>query len=223
MCIDRFAQKIWNKKWLLWVQNVAYHYDDVIINAMGSQITSLAIVYSTVYSGADQRKRQSSASLCKNDDLFTNMDQPSSQPSKVWDEITSLFPNFNGSTVEVWDWTSNFIPYIIGCNYLSTLGLKLNHVSKGGLWSRYYCSQKRITHFYKIWSMSSHHPCAMGPPMDILFSVSQVKCERPQPIREDIAFELTPNSQRNICHPWHNGVHIPPVSGHPGNWLFYIS
>ena len=31
--------------------------------AMASQITSLAIVYSTVYSGADQNKHQSSASL----------------------------------------------------------------------------------------------------------------------------------------------------------------
>ena len=30
---------------------------------MASQITSLTIVYSTVYSGADQRKRQSSAAL----------------------------------------------------------------------------------------------------------------------------------------------------------------
>ena len=33
------------------------------ISAMASQITSLMIVYSTVYSGADQRKRQNSASL----------------------------------------------------------------------------------------------------------------------------------------------------------------
>ena len=33
------------------------------MGAMASQITSLMIVYSTVYSGADQRKRQSSASL----------------------------------------------------------------------------------------------------------------------------------------------------------------
>ena len=39
------------------------HYDDVIIIAMGSQITSLAFVYSTVYSGANERKHQSSASL----------------------------------------------------------------------------------------------------------------------------------------------------------------
>ena len=39
------------------------HYTDVITCANASQITSLTIVYSTVYSGADQRKHQSSASL----------------------------------------------------------------------------------------------------------------------------------------------------------------
>ena len=39
------------------------HYNDVIMSAMASQITSLTIVYSTVYSDANQRKHQSSASL----------------------------------------------------------------------------------------------------------------------------------------------------------------
>ena len=39
------------------------HYNDVTMSTMASQITSLTIVYSTVYSGADQRKHQSSASL----------------------------------------------------------------------------------------------------------------------------------------------------------------
>ena len=39
------------------------HYNDVIMSAMASQITSLTIVYSTVYWDADQRKHQSSASL----------------------------------------------------------------------------------------------------------------------------------------------------------------
>ena len=39
------------------------HYDDIIMGAMASQITSLTIVYSTVYSDADQRKHQSSALL----------------------------------------------------------------------------------------------------------------------------------------------------------------
>ena len=39
------------------------HYYDVIVSAMASQINSLTIVYSTAYSGAEQRKHQSSASL----------------------------------------------------------------------------------------------------------------------------------------------------------------
>ena len=39
------------------------HYSDVIMDSMASKITSLTIVYSTVYSGADQRKHWSSASL----------------------------------------------------------------------------------------------------------------------------------------------------------------
>ena len=41
-----------------------YHYNDVIMNTMASQITSLMIVYSgVVYSATDQRKYQSSGSL----------------------------------------------------------------------------------------------------------------------------------------------------------------
>ena len=40
-----------------------HHYNDVIMGAIASQNTSLTIVYSTVYSGADQGKHESSASL----------------------------------------------------------------------------------------------------------------------------------------------------------------
>ena len=53
-----------------WEQHRAYqnwcfsnHYTDVTMDSIASQITSLTIVYSAVYSGADQRKHQSSASL----------------------------------------------------------------------------------------------------------------------------------------------------------------
>ena len=42
---------------------VLCHYCDVIMSAMASQITNVSIVCSTVNSGADQRKHQSSASL----------------------------------------------------------------------------------------------------------------------------------------------------------------
>ena len=40
-----------------------HHYNDVTMGSMASQITSLTIVYSAVYSGTDQSKHQSSASL----------------------------------------------------------------------------------------------------------------------------------------------------------------
>ena len=42
---------------------LSVHYGDVIMGAIASQITSLTIVYSSVYSDADQRKYQSSAPL----------------------------------------------------------------------------------------------------------------------------------------------------------------
>ena len=40
-----------------------HHYNDVVMGTIASQITSLTIVYSTVYSDADKKKHQSSASL----------------------------------------------------------------------------------------------------------------------------------------------------------------
>ena len=56
----------WDISWkyrILVLREPAAHYSDVIMSAMASQITSLMIVYSSFYSGADKRKRQSSASL----------------------------------------------------------------------------------------------------------------------------------------------------------------
>ena len=45
------------------IMSVTDHYNDVIMGTMVSQITSITIVYSAVYSDADQRKHQSSESL----------------------------------------------------------------------------------------------------------------------------------------------------------------
>ena len=49
--------------------------------------------------------------------------------NEVWDEITYPFPNFNGCTVEVWEWINNFIPHFImvTINFPCMLGLKFNH------------------------------------------------------------------------------------------------
>ena len=60
-----FSQlSIKKKTALVWIMvRRQTHYNDVIMGAVASQITSLTIVYSIVYSGADQRKHQSSASL----------------------------------------------------------------------------------------------------------------------------------------------------------------
>ena len=50
-------------KWAGFNTCLSTHYNDVIMGTIASQITSLTIVYSTVYSDTDQRKHQSSASL----------------------------------------------------------------------------------------------------------------------------------------------------------------
>ena len=53
-----------NIRWNMDVESTnAAHYVDIIMGTIASQITSLTIVYSTVYSDADQRKHQISASL----------------------------------------------------------------------------------------------------------------------------------------------------------------
>ena len=53
----------WNMPTVLCIHLCIHHYDDVMMDMMASQITSLTIVYSTVYSDAGQRKHESSASL----------------------------------------------------------------------------------------------------------------------------------------------------------------
>ena len=59
-CTERF----WWNDIAICVYIYVYHYNDVIMSAMASQITSLTIVfYSIVCSGTDERKNQSSASL----------------------------------------------------------------------------------------------------------------------------------------------------------------
>ena len=64
------------------------HYCDVIIGALASQITSLMIVYSTVYSDADQRKHQSFASLAFVRGIHRG---PVNSPHK-WPVTRKMFP-----------------------------------------------------------------------------------------------------------------------------------
>ena len=52
-----------SKRYSMMATELWGHYCYVIMGANASQITSLTVVYSTVYSGADQRKHKSSTSL----------------------------------------------------------------------------------------------------------------------------------------------------------------
>ena len=76
--------------------------------------------------------------------------------NKMWDESTYPFPNLNGYTVEVWEWRISSHNLLNGCNYVSMVGLNLNHFSKrshccGGL-----CSV-RPTSYHVLASRTSSH------------------------------------------------------------------
>ena len=73
-------------KW--WPRCAGPHYNDVIMGTIASQIISLTIVNSAVYSGADKRKHQSSASLA-----FVRGIQrgPVNSPHK-WPVTRKMFP-----------------------------------------------------------------------------------------------------------------------------------
>ena len=78
------------------------HYNDVIPGAIASHITSLTIVYSTVYSGTDRRKHQSSASLAFVRGIHRS---PMNSPHK-WPTTRKIFP-FDDvmmrNTDKIWD------------------------------------------------------------------------------------------------------------------------
>ena len=65
-----------------------FHYDDVIMTMLASQITSLTVVCSIVYSGVNQRKHQSSASLAFVREIHRG---PVNFPHK-WPVTRKMFP-----------------------------------------------------------------------------------------------------------------------------------
>ena len=87
-------------------------YDDVTMSLMASQITSRTIVDSTVYSGADQRKHQSSTSLAFVRGIHRG---PVNSPHK-WPVTRKMFPfddvimnnmaNWNIWLETIWKWPS---------------------------------------------------------------------------------------------------------------------
>ena len=84
-CVPLFSNRVAGQ----WpTTGLMLHYNDVIMGSMASQITSLTIVYSTVYSAADQGKNQSSASLTFVRGIHRG---PVNSPSK-WTVTRKMFP-----------------------------------------------------------------------------------------------------------------------------------
>ena len=72
------------------------HNTDAIMSAMASEITSLTIVYSSIYSGADQRKHQSSASLAFVREFTGDHKWPVTRKKFPFDDVimSGTFTNF---------------------------------------------------------------------------------------------------------------------------------
>ena len=94
--------------------NVHQYYSDVIMGAMVSQIASLAIVYSTVNSGADQRKHQCSVSLA----LVRGIHRWLVNSPHKWPVKRKIFPSKDCFTdtgrTKIASFLCEVIPYDIG-------------------------------------------------------------------------------------------------------------
>ena len=86
------------------------HYNDVIMGPIASQITSLTIFYSIVYSDADQRKHQSSASLAFVRGIHRG---PVNSPHK-WPVTRKMFP-FD-DVIMPWGLSCSCVPGDKKCN-----------------------------------------------------------------------------------------------------------
>ena len=86
------------------------HYNDVIMGAMASQITSLTIVYSAVYSGADQRKHKSSGSLAFVRGIHRWHKWPVARKMFPFDDVITIQQYYFTSTETIVNWGHHAIP-----------------------------------------------------------------------------------------------------------------
>ena len=84
---NELLMQYWNGRFIT-LEDSELHYDDVIMTMLASQITSLTVVYSIVYSGVFQRKHQSSASLAFVQEIHRG---PVNFPHK-WPVTRKMFP-----------------------------------------------------------------------------------------------------------------------------------
>ena len=107
------------------------HYNDVIMGAMASQITSLTIVSSSVNSGADQRKHQSSASLAF---VRGNRRGPVNFPHK-WPVTRKIFP-FD-DVIMLWPFQLDWFGWKIALKFFSSM-------AQVRVWSVFACTSTKL-------------------------------------------------------------------------------
>ena len=134
-------------------QFVFWTYHDLVISfsiTVTSQITSLTIVYSTIYSGANQRKHQSSASLA----FVASVNSP-----HKWPVTRKWFHLMTSSCIILFSIKMNLLwPKLMATNH--PWGLRHSSVDKFkiNLCSRYLSLQSVWNLQYKITSASHRNP-----------------------------------------------------------------
>ena len=148
--------------YLFYIRNSGHHYYDVIMDAIASQITSLTIVYSTVYSDADQSKHQSSASLAFVRGIHRG---PVNSPHK-WPVTRKMFP-FDEVIMIHWGTLAHTLPQWIGSSLVQVMfGAKPLPKPKLNQW-------KQVKSIY--WKASkSFETFSNGIPKGSLFAVNVV-------------------------------------------------
>ena len=149
---DRFA---------MWTFQRKSHDSDVIMSAAAFQITGISIVYSTVCSGADQRKHQSSASLAFVRGIHRwPVDSPHKAPSNaenvsIWWRHHELSVFYRSSTWNLKPATSTVL-----LNIIVSAESSFWQLSKGTWWQIKICNFIRL--FIKLsgayYMATSPHP-----------------------------------------------------------------
>ena len=86
------------------------HYSDVIMATMASHLTSLTIVYSTIYSGADQRKhlKLRVTGLCAGNSPVTG-EFPAQMASNA-ENVSILWRHHGHIFISIWPLWSHYLP-----------------------------------------------------------------------------------------------------------------
>ena len=133
------------------------------MGAIASQITSLTIVFSTVYLDTDQRKHQSSASLAFVRGIHR---RPVNSPHK-WPVTRKMFPFDDVSMVRLWnDWGGSMVVHLR--HFVS----KVDDISTFMMWSHH------LIQIIGLWCWFC--PCCFGVPCGFTRCGCSFWCLHPQ-------------------------------------------